>query len=104
MDATDLRARAREISKLLKTLGSAPRLLVLCQLAETEMSVGDLQRKVGLGQSALSQQLAVLRRDGLVKTRRDRLNVYYSVSGTLAPAVIQEVCRAISKQDVKRAA
>jgi ArsR family transcriptional regulator, virulence genes transcriptional regulator len=104
MDTSDLRLRAGHISKLLKTLSSEPRLLVLCQLAEREMSVGELQSAVGLSQSAMSQHLAVLRRDELVTTRRDRQTVYYSLNGTLAKAVIEGVCRAVSKHGLNRAA
>ena len=104
MDAADLRLRAPDISKLLKTLGSAPRLLMLCRLSEREMSVGELQPAAGLTQSAVSQHLAILRRDELVKTRRRGQKVYYSLNGTDVTAVIQAVCRAVAKPNAKAAA
>lgn len=65
---------------LLKALGSEPRLLVLCYLAEAgEMSAGDLTQQVGLSQSALSQHLSKLRDQGLVATRKEAQVVFYRV-------------------------
>jgi DNA-binding transcriptional ArsR family regulator len=69
-------------------MGNPHRLLVLCQLLHGEKSVGELERLVGLSQSALSQHLARLRRDGLVKTRRSAQTIFYSLSGNEAKAVI----------------
>jgi DNA-binding transcriptional ArsR family regulator len=72
----------------LKTLGNEHRLMILCTLLEGERSVGDLVDKIGLSQSALSQHLARLRRDGLVRTRRSSQTIYYRVAGSEAPAVL----------------
>lgn len=69
-------------------MGNPHRLLVLCQLLHGEKSVGELERLVGLSQSALSQHLARLRRDSLVKTRRSAQTIYYSLAGNEAKAVI----------------
>ena len=68
---------ARDATRLLKALGNERRLVILCSLAEGERSVGELQRLVGLSQSALSQHLARLRRDRLVETRREAQTIYY---------------------------
>jgi len=68
-------------SVLLKAMGNERRLCILCHLADGEHSVGELCEMVGLGQSALSQHLAKLRRDGLVTTRREAQTVFYSVAG-----------------------
>ena len=65
-------------------MGGKPRLLVLCNLVEGERSVGELQRIVGLSQSALSQHLAVLRRTKLVETRREMQTIYYRLAGGAA--------------------
>jgi DNA-binding transcriptional ArsR family regulator len=65
------------------------RLLILCQLVMGERSVGELVRLVGLSQSALSQHLARLRRDNLVRTRRDAQTIYYSVASSEALAVLK---------------
>jgi DNA-binding transcriptional ArsR family regulator len=62
--------------------------MILCTLLDGERSVGDLVDKIGLSQSALSQHLARLRRDGLVRTRRSSQTIYYRVSGAEAPAVL----------------
>lgn len=72
---------ADEASRLLKAMANERRLLILCYLAEAEHSVGELVERVGLSQSALSQHLAKLRADGLVETRRDAQNIFYSLSG-----------------------
>ncbi|MEM8949282.1 MAG: metalloregulator ArsR/SmtB family transcription factor [Pseudomonadota bacterium] len=88
MNSRELQPLAREASGLLKTLGNEHRLLILCTLLEGERSVGDLVEKIGLSQSALSQHLARLRRDGLVRTRRSSQTIYYRVAGVEAPAVL----------------
>ena len=65
---------------LLKSMANECRLLVLCHLAaEDELSVGQLQDRIGLGQSALSQHLAKLREEGLVATRKESQTVFYRV-------------------------
>jgi len=75
-------------SRLLKLMGNERRLAVLSSLAEGEMSVGQLGARIGLSQSALSQHLAKLRRDGLVRTRRDRQTIYYRLAGTEAASIL----------------
>lgn len=67
-------------SRVLRAMGNERRLVILCHLSEREHSVTELCRLVGLSQSALSQHLAKLRRDNLVKTRRSAQTVFYSVS------------------------
>lgn len=79
---------ARRASALLKAMGNPHRLLVLCQLLGGEKNVGELEKLVGLSQSALSQHLARLRRDSLVRTRRSAQTIYYSLAGNEAKAVI----------------
>ncbi len=89
MDPNQLQRRAREASELLKALGNARRLMILCQLLEGEKSVGELVRLIGLSQSALSQHLARLRRDRLVSTRRSAQTIYYTIEGSEARALLQ---------------
>ena len=79
---------ARQASRLLKALSNEHRLLIMCRLSEGEKSVGQLEAMIGLGQSALSQHLARLRRDDLVKTRREAQTIYYSLIGDEAIQVI----------------
>jgi DNA-binding transcriptional ArsR family regulator len=71
---------AREASDFLKALSQESRLLVLCLLAEKERSVSELEAILSIRQSALSQQLARLRYDDLVTTRRDGKQIYYSIA------------------------
>lgn len=71
-----------KIVTLLKAMGNDNRFLILVYLAEGERAVGELEDLLDLSQSALSQHLARLRRDGLVSTRRDAQKIYYSVQDT----------------------
>jgi ArsR family transcriptional regulator, virulence genes transcriptional regulator len=80
MDAELMRSHAGDASRLLRTLGNEKRLMLLCLLVEAERSVGDLNARLDLSQSALSQHLAVLRENGLVRTRRDGQTIYYSLA------------------------
>ena len=88
MDIDALKANAKNATGLLKTMANEWRLLILCQLAEGEKSVGILEDLIGLSQSALSQHLAILRRENLVKTRRSAQSIYYSLSRNAAESVI----------------
>ncbi|MEO8160353.1 MAG: metalloregulator ArsR/SmtB family transcription factor [Arenimonas sp.] len=74
-----MQAHAAEASALLKAMSNQQRLLILCQLAGCELSVGDLCTRLDLSQSALSQHLAVLRESELVKTRRAAQTIFYSL-------------------------
>ena len=89
IDPGELGAHAETAAALLRAMGSKSRLLVLCNLVEGERSVGELQRVVGLSQSALSQHLAVLRRTKLVETRREMQTIYYRLAGGAASAVLE---------------
>ncbi|MCC9625775.1 metalloregulator ArsR/SmtB family transcription factor [Thalassospira sp. MA62] len=89
MELDHLEDKAEQASVLLKAMSNQSRLLILCQLHEGEKSVGELERIVGLSQSALSQHLARLRRDKLVKTRREAQTIYYSLQGEDALRVIK---------------
>lgn len=84
-----LQDNARRASTLLKAMSNQHRLLILCQLVPGEKCVSDLEKVVGLSQSALSQHLARLRRDSLVHTRREAQTIYYSLNGDDASAVIE---------------
>ncbi len=77
--SAEMRSHAGEAAGLMKALGHESRLIILCTLAEGERSVGELNELVPLSQSALSQQLARLRREGLVETRRESQTIYYSL-------------------------
>jgi len=92
-DTDRFRTNAAEAIKLLKAMSNGHRLAVLCHLIHGEKRVGELKEITGLGQSALSQHLARLRRDDLVKTRRAARTIYYSLNGGHANAVIDTLYR-----------
>ena len=87
--ASDMQAHAADAAGLMKALGNESRLMVLCMLTEGEQSVSDLNDMIPLSQSALSQQLARLRQQGLVKTRRESQTIYYSLTDGPADRVIK---------------
>lgn len=87
MDIARLEDKAEEATKLLEAMANTKRLLILCNLLEQEMNVSELEERVDLAQSALSQHLAKLRAWNLVKARRDGQQVRYS----LASDAVREV-------------
>ena len=88
MDPIALQQNSCEAAQLMKALSNPHRLAILCQLLEGEKSVGQLVALIGLSQSALSQHLARLRRDRLVRTRRAAQTIYYALDGAHAHAVL----------------
>ncbi|MGB5491434.1 MAG: metalloregulator ArsR/SmtB family transcription factor [Woeseiaceae bacterium] len=88
LPANDMRAHAADAAGLMKALGNESRLMILCMLAEGECSVSDLNEVIPLSQSALSQQLARLRQQDLVKTRRESQTIFYSLANGPADRVI----------------
>lgn len=88
----DLENRAGEAAELLKLLANDQRLIILCRLSDTEMSVSELGAHVSLAQSALSQHLAKLRAQGLVATRREGQNIYYRLANPMAQKLVGALC------------
>lgn len=88
MNLGELQSRAQRATGLLKAMSNPVRLMVLCQLAEGEKSVGELERVVDVSQSALSQHLALLRARGIVTSRRSGQAIFYSLAGREAPALL----------------
>lgn len=89
VDFEVLLTQARKASDLLKALSHENRLLILCLLAEGEKSVSELEEIMNLPQAAVSQQLARLRFDRLVNTRRDGRSIYYSIANKEVSSVIE---------------
>ncbi len=87
-DLAMFEASANRAATLLRLLGNERRLMILCQLADGELSVGQLQPGVGLSQSALSQHLALLREEGIVATRREGQTIHYRIADPAALRVI----------------
>ena len=84
-----LRNSASSACNLLKILANEDRLLLLCQLIQGERNVGELEELLGIHQPTLSQQLTVLREEGLVETRREGTYIYYKATSTEAIQVMQ---------------
>lgn len=89
MAPDDLVEGARQAAQFLKTLANENRLLILCHLAEGEMSVTDLENSLGIRQPTLSQQLARLRSENLVATRRDGKTIYYELASEEAARTLE---------------
>ena len=107
-DMVKLEANALRASILLKAMANPIRLLVLCQIAQGERSVGELEEAVGLSQSALSQHLAVLRKRHVVTARRDGQTIFYSLTSSEAVSVMGTLydvfCRKATKSTRAKAA
>ena len=84
-----IQRHAEDAADLMKALGNKSRLLILCSLVNQERSVGELNEIIPLSQSALSQQLARLRQQGLVQTRRQSQTIFYSLN----PGPVHQVIR-----------
>ncbi len=84
----DIQENAARASAFLKSLANPNRLVILCALTEGEKSVGELQDILGIQQPTLSQQLARLRGDKMVSTRRESKQIYYSLASDEAEIVM----------------
>jgi len=89
----DMEGNAQAASELLKAMSNQTRLMILCQLLHGEKTAGELDALTKLSQSALSQHLAVLRDHGLVQTRRESQNIFYSIDGDKPKAIIEVLYR-----------
>lgn len=87
-DMRKLRSSAKEACGLLSVLAHEDRLVLLCQIAQNEHSVGELEELLDIRQPTLSQQLGVLRRQGLVETRREGKKIFYRLKSKEALAII----------------
>jgi DNA-binding transcriptional ArsR family regulator len=84
----ELHDMATNACELLKAMSNKWRLMILCQLSEGEKTVGELQSLLGVGQSAVSQHLAILRRENIVDSRKNAQSIFYSLSGEQAIKVM----------------
>ena len=100
MDIQDVERNVEVAVNLLKALSNEKRLMVVCALYRGEKNVGELEKIVGLSQSALSQHLARLRRDGLVNNRRHAQTIYYSLSDKAIEHVLKCLYDIYSPEEV----
>ncbi len=80
LDIRKVRRAAADATAMLRMLANEDRLLLLCQLTQGERCVSELEEQLGIRQPTLSQQLGVLRTEGLVSTRREGKNIYYTIA------------------------
>lgn len=98
-EINNVEKRLEDVVMLLKALSNKRRMMILCALCTKEQSVGELEKIVGLSQSALSQHLARLRRDGFVKTRREAQTIYYSTDNPLVCSIMGALNSIFIKED-----
>lgn len=89
IDLAAMQSAATDASRLMKVLANPDRLLLLCELAQGERCVSELEAALGILQPTLSQQLSVLREEELVETRREGKQIYYNVRSAQALAVLK---------------
>lgn len=102
LDIDVMIANAQEASEFLKALSHEARLVILCLLVEGEKSVAEIEGMLSLRQPAVSQQLARLRADDLVQTRRDGKNIYYSLARPEVRDIIAALHAAFCRSRKKR--
>jgi DNA-binding transcriptional ArsR family regulator len=107
-DSDSMRENADDAAQLLKVLANGQRLRVLCLLVDDELSVGQINERIDLSQSALSQHLAMLREEGVVTTRREAQTIYYRLTSGPTKRLISELhdiyCDAEPRSPAKRKA
>ncbi|WP_027850683.1 ArsR/SmtB family transcription factor [Marinospirillum insulare] len=91
MKINQMQSQAGEVSQLLQACAHSSRLMLLCQLSEEELNVGELEAKLDLHQPSLSQHLGVLRRQGLIVGRRAGQQIYYKLADDRAKALINSL-------------
>ena len=99
IDPFALREAAGQAVGALKILANEDRLLLLCQLSQGEMSVGELEAHLDIRQPTLSQQLGVLRNEGVVETRREGKRIYYRVCDPVLLEVLHVLYRLYCPQE-----
>ncbi len=92
MNLDKLEEQSEKASALLKALANEKRLMIVCILSKSEKNVGELEQVIGLSQSALSQHLSRLRRDGIVDTRREAQTIFYSLRDPAVPKLLECLC------------
>jgi DNA-binding transcriptional ArsR family regulator len=102
IDVATMHESAERACALMKALANPDRLMLLCQLSQGEMSVGELEDALGIRQPTLSQQLTVLREEELVDTRREGKYIYYRVRSAEALAVLKVLYDQYCKRGRKR--
>jgi DNA-binding transcriptional ArsR family regulator len=93
IDVARLRQAAGDAAAMMRALGNEDRLLLLCEMSREELCVGELAERTGIVQPTLSQQLAVLRAQDLVATRREGKQIFYSIADRRALELVKTLHR-----------
>jgi DNA-binding transcriptional ArsR family regulator len=99
LDRAQFEANANAAAKLLQALSNENRLMILCQLADGELSVNKLLERINISQSSLSQHLAKLRQQNLVRTRREAQSIIYSIGDPAAATIIKALAEIYCSKD-----
>jgi ArsR family transcriptional regulator, virulence genes transcriptional regulator len=94
---SELRRQSESVAALLKQLSHPQRLLILCSMAEGEKSVGEIEEICGASQSSVSQFLKGMRLEGLIDSRRDGKNIYYTIVDKKVLALIKSLYQIFCK-------
>jgi DNA-binding transcriptional ArsR family regulator len=98
LNVNEMRNNVESSAAFLKLLSNPTRLLVLCNLIESERCVGDLERDLDISQSALSQHLSKLRDEGIVKSEKQGQHVFYSISDSNVVDIINVLYKLFCKK------
>jgi len=93
LDVATMQARAAEASDFLRSMSSPHRLMILCNLLQGEVAVGELAERLGIAQTVASQHLARLRAEGIVATRRDGTTIFYRIASARAAEFVTMMYR-----------
>ncbi|EOB2832834.1 metalloregulator ArsR/SmtB family transcription factor [Vibrio cholerae] len=91
IEMDEMKKNAEEVAELLRVMAHPERLMVLCQLTQSEMGVGQLQQGSTLSQSAFSQHLTLLRKHGIIQARKESQQVFYRLADSRITALIQSL-------------
>ncbi|EGQ8672072.1 metalloregulator ArsR/SmtB family transcription factor [Vibrio cholerae] len=91
IEMDEMKKNAEEVAEFLRVMAHPERLMVLCQLTQSEMGVGQLQQGSTLSQSAFSQHLTVLRKHGIIQARKESQQVFYRLADSRITALIQSL-------------
>ncbi len=98
LNVNEMRKNVESSSAFLKLLSNPTRLLILCNLIESERCVGDLEKDLNISQSALSQHLSKMRDKGIVKSEKQGKHVFYSISDSNVEDIINVLYKLFCKK------
>ena len=98
LNVNEMRKNVENSSAFLKLLSNPTRLLILCNLIESERCVGDLEKDLNSSQSALSQHLSKMRDKGIVKSEKQGQHVFYSISDSDVEVIINVLYKLFCKK------